>query len=246
MQMARSTLANGEMHDPTIKTVIPRHPYWVPYLFPFLYLVLALLCLRQWGTNRPWTRLDLFSGSFIVLSAFSALRHIQFKKTILRSREVLREASGASFDPTTVKWASLQSLAELAIFLDYGHWHLVPGLEKPILQGAGLGLSVLSIAWLFWANAILVEHFDRGLDDRELITRGPFRFIRHPRYAGLLGFKAGFALTFASAFGWMSVAVAVVLVRRRIQLEEDHLRSAFGQTYESYVRRTARMFPGFY
>ena len=50
----------------------------------------------------------------------------------------------------------------------------------------------------------------------------------------------------ASVLGWISLAVAVALVRRRIKLEENHLHGVFGQTYESYVRRTARMFPGFY
>lgn len=234
------------MDDSPAKTVAPRIPNSGAFLFTFLYLLLSLLCLRQWGTNRPWARLDVFSGSFLALSAFLALRQIQFKRTILRSREVLREASGTSYDPATVKWGSLQSLAELAVFLDYAHWHLVPSLEKPILQALGLGLSVLSIAWLLWADAILVKHFDHGLDNRELITHGPFRLVRHPRYAGLLGLKAGFALAFASVLGGISLAVAVVLVRRRIQLEEDHLRGVFGQKYESYVRRTARILPGFY
>ena len=174
------------------------------------------------------------------------LKQIQFKKSILQSREVLREASGTNYDPSTVKWGSLQSLAELAVFLDYAHWHLVPSLEKPVLQEVGLGLSVLAIVWLLWADAILVKHFDRGLDNRELITHGPFRLVRHPRYVGLLGLKAGFALAFASVLGWISLAVAVALVRRRIRLEENHLRGVFGQTYESYMRRTARMFPGLY
>ena len=180
------------------------------------------------------------------MSAFLALRQIRFKKRILRSREVLREASGAGYDPATVKWASLQSLAELSVFLDYAHWHLAPILEKPVLQEVGVGLCILSVVWLLWADTILVEHFDRGLDNRELITRGPFRVVRHPRYAGLLVLKAGFALTFASVLGWLSLAVAVALVRRRIRLEENHLRGVFGQTYEAYMRRTARMFPGFY
>jgi protein-S-isoprenylcysteine O-methyltransferase Ste14 len=234
------------MGDSLTKTLAPRETYWAAYLFPFLYPLLALLCLRQWGTNHPWARLDVFSGSFLALSAFLALRQIQFKRSILRSREVLREASGANCDPATVKWASLQSLSELAVFLDYAHWHLVPSLEKPVLQAVGLGLAVLSVVWLLWTDTILVKHFDRGLDNRELITRGPFRAIRHPRYAGLLGFKAGFALTFASVLGWLSLAVALAVVRRRIQLEENYLRGVFGQTYESYMQRTARMFPGFY
>jgi protein-S-isoprenylcysteine O-methyltransferase Ste14 len=234
------------MHDSTTKTATPGSPRWAAFLFPFFYLLLALLCLRQWGTNRPWARLDFFSGSFLAISAFVALRQVGFKKSILRSREVLREASGASFDPGTVKWASLQSLAELTVFLDYAHWHLVPILEKPVLQEVGLGLCILSVVWLLWADTFLVEHFDHGLDNRELITRGPFRVVRHPRYGGLLGLKAGFALTFASVLGWLSLAVAVMLVRRRIRLEENHLRGVFGQTYEDYARRTARMFPRFY
>lgn len=234
------------MDDSPTSAVTSWSPQWGAYLFPFLYLLLALLCLRQWGTNRPWSRLDVFSGGFLALSAFLALRQIQFKKSILQSREVLREASGASYDPATVKWGGLQALAELTVFLDYAHWHLIPNLEKPLLKEVGLGLSVLSIVWLLWSDAILVEHFSHGLGNRKLITRGPFRVVRHPRYAGLLGLKAGFALTFASVLGWLSLAVAVALVRRRIQLEENHLRGVFGQTYESYVRRTARIVPGFH
>ena len=237
-------MANGVRADPAARNVTPQASQWGPYLFPFLYLLLALLCLRQWGTDRPWARLDLFSGGFLALSVFLTLRQIRFKKRILQSREVLREASGASYDPATVKWGSLQALAELAVFLDYGHWHLVASLERPLLQAAGLSLSLLSVAWLLWADAILVKHFDRGLNNRELVTHGPFRIVRHPRYAGLLGLKASFALTFASVLGWISLAVAVVLVRRRIQLEENHLLGVFGQTYQSYMQRTARMFPG--
>ena len=244
--VAKSAVSVGPMNESPTKPAVVRGPYWAPFLFPFLYLLLALLCLRQWGTNRPWARLDPFSGSFLALSALLALKQIQFKKRILRSRDVLREASGASFDPATVKWGSLQMFAEFLVFLDYAHWHLVPSLEKPLLRGIGLGLSILSVIWLLWADTFLVQHFDRGLDRRELITRGPFRVVRHPRYAGLLGLKAGFALTFASVFGWISFAAAIALVRRRIQLEETHLRGVFGPAYESYAQHTARMIPGFY
>ena len=234
------------MDNSPTKTVTPRGPYWGAFLFPFLYLLLALLCLRRWGNSQPWARLDSFSGSFLGMSTLLALRQIRFKKSILRSREVLREASGASYDPATVKWASLQSLAELTVFLDYAHWHLAPILEKPVLREVGLGLCIFSVAWLLWVDTILVEHFDRGLDNRELVTRGPFGVVRHPRYAGLLILKASFALTFASVLGWVSLAVAVALVRRRIRLEENHLHGVFGQTYEAYVQRTARMLPGLY
>ena len=57
---AQSAPANGGMDDSATKTVTPESPYWGASLFPFLYLLLTLLCLRQWGTNRPWSRLDFF------------------------------------------------------------------------------------------------------------------------------------------------------------------------------------------
>jgi len=243
---AQSTLGEGTLDDSAIRTATPSNPHWAAALFPFFYLLLALLCLWHWGSNRPWSSLDRFSGTFLALNVFLTLKQIGFKKSILRSREVLREASGTSFDPATVKWASLQSLAELTVFLDYAHWHLVLMLKKPILQEAGLAVSILSVIWLVWADAILVEHFAHGLENRELVTRGPYGLVRHPRYAGLLGLKTGFALTFASILGWLSLVVAVMLTGRRIRLEEEHLRAVFGRPYEQYEQRTARMVPWLY
>jgi protein-S-isoprenylcysteine O-methyltransferase Ste14 len=78
------------------------------------------------------------------------------------------------------------------------------------------------------------------------MTTGPFRFIRHPRYAGFLLRKLAWPLLLASVIGWALFALWLALVIRRIRLEEDHMIRIFGNDYQAYTRRSARLFPALY
>jgi protein-S-isoprenylcysteine O-methyltransferase Ste14 len=78
------------------------------------------------------------------------------------------------------------------------------------------------------------------------MTTGPFAIVRHPRYAGLLLAKLGFSLLFANVFAWASLLATILLIRRRIRLEETHLREIFGPGYSRYTERTPRLLPGIY
>lgn len=137
-------------------------------------------------------------------------------------------------------------IAELVVFLDYGHWHLAPALENKVLQSAGLSLYILTLLWLRWTDAALIRHFNDARAVREVITEGPFRYIRHPRYAALIASRIAFALVFASLPGWILAAGWVVAVRSRILREEPHLKDMFGPEYETYASKTARLLPGIY
>ncbi len=79
-----------------------------------------------------------------------------------------------------------------------------------------------------------------------MIRDGPFRYVRHPRYAGILAIRVAFALVFASLIAWILVAAWLALFLRRIHLEERYLRTALGAHYAAYAERTARLFPGVY
>jgi protein-S-isoprenylcysteine O-methyltransferase Ste14 len=49
-----------------------------------------------------------------------------------------------------------------------------------------------------------------------------------------------------SVVAWVLGIGWVVLVARRIRLEERHLRSRYGERYDRYASRTARLVPGLY
>jgi protein-S-isoprenylcysteine O-methyltransferase Ste14 len=78
------------------------------------------------------------------------------------------------------------------------------------------------------------------------MNQGPYRFVRHPRYASAIAGKAAMALIFASLFGWLLMLAWGMLLLNKIALEEKHLRNLFGSNYESYAQTTARVIPGIY
>jgi protein-S-isoprenylcysteine O-methyltransferase Ste14 len=215
-------------------------------LFMLIYLTLMLACLRQWGTDAPWSRLNLISGAAIALSLLLGMEQLVFTGGLPKSADVKREAFGITFDPGMATWVIVLSICELSILIDYGHLHLVPSLERHTLQYIGLGLYVVAFALLRWTDAWLARHFQQMGEQRELMTGGPFRYLRHPRYAGLMISRIAFALSFASILGWLLVLGWLLIVLRRINLEEPHLKKIFGKDYEAYSQRTPRMLPGIY
>ena len=80
-------------------------------------------------------------------------------------------------------------------------------------------------------------------EDHELITRGPYRWIRNPLYAAGGLIFTGLGLIAASWFLVGGAALAMVLVRLRLPKEEAQLEDRFGQDYRDYVRRTGRFLP---
>ncbi|MEA2625030.1 MAG: hypothetical protein QOD06_1075 [Candidatus Binatota bacterium] len=84
-------------------------------------------------------------------------------------------------------------------------------------------------------------------DDHRLVDSGPYRWVRHPTYAGLLLVALGTALAFESAAAlaatmlvWLPITLA------RIGREEHILASRFGTAYDAFRRRTWRLLPGLY
>jgi protein-S-isoprenylcysteine O-methyltransferase Ste14 len=80
-------------------------------------------------------------------------------------------------------------------------------------------------------------------DDHELVTTGPYRWIRNPLYTAGALLLFGLGLVSAS---WVLGGVAVltiVAMRWRLTTEEAQLESRFGQKYRDYVARTGRFLP---
>ena len=80
-------------------------------------------------------------------------------------------------------------------------------------------------------------------DDHELITHGPYRWIRNPLYtAGGLIFT-GLGLVAASWLILGAAALIIPFIWLRLPKEEAELEARFGQEYRDYVSRTGRLLP---
>lgn len=133
-------------------------------------------------------------------------------------------------------------MGELLIFLDYGHWHTMPALRIPTLQSIGIAVYAAATATLLWTDTCLTRNFQYEPTESQLITKGPFTLVRHPRYASLVLGRLATSLIFASIFAWISMISLIFLYRRRIRLEEAHLLEKFGSDCASYRERTL-LFP---
>ena len=79
-----------------------------------------------------------------------------------------------------------------------------------------------------------------------LVTTGIYRTIRNPSYLGLLITAFGWALAFRSGLGLALAALNIPPLIARMRSEEKLLSANFGQEYENYRSRTARLIPGLY
>jgi protein-S-isoprenylcysteine O-methyltransferase Ste14 len=80
--------------------------------------------------------------------------------------------------------------------------------------------------------------------DQHLVRRGPYRFQRHPSYAGVLLALLGEATLFRSVMGLVLTAAVVVPVYvRRIRIEEAALVTAWGDTYRRYQTEVGALLP---
>jgi len=123
-----------------------------------------------------------------------------------------------------------------------------PELDPPEpLRWGGLVLVVLGIAFALWAIVTLGRHYDLELEihrDHELVRNGPYRFVRHPIYAGLGLHFAGACLATGNLVliaGTLLVTVPALYLRAKT--EERLLRERFGAAYDAYAREVGMLVP---
>ena len=114
------------------------------------------------------------------------------------------------------------------------------------LRYAGLILLIPGFVLMQMAEKYLDKQFSIEVTlqkDHKLIQSGPYKFIRHPRYLGILSFFLGISLTFRSLLGiLLTLALAGVLVWRVFK-EDALMKQEFGSEWEMYAKRSWRIIP---
>lgn len=210
------------------------------------YLLLAGICLMHWAPRHPWPQFDPFSGGYLLLRTVSSVYSLAAGVRAFRSPQVRQEWWATNSDPGFVQRTMILMALDLAVFLNYAHGHWWMVLETPTAQALGLALYAGAMTWQIWADAHLAKFFAAGPQPSEPMSTGPYRFVRHPRYAATLVGKVAFALIFANGLGWLMAIAWGALLLQKVELEEARLRTLFGRGYEGYQQTTAKLVPGIY
>lgn len=126
-----------------------------------------------------------------------------------------------------------------------GFFALSPRTATALVAVFGLGLA---LRW--WAILVLGRFFTVDVAiaaDHELVVRGPYRFVRHPSYSGMMLAFAALAATFQNWLSFVFVLVPISLgLAYRIRVEEHALVQGLGDAYRRYQKTTKRLIPGMY
>ena len=143
---------------------------------------------------------------------------------------------------TVVAWVRLRRSAP-GFFDSLGeHLRWQPGM---IAQWIGVGLCAGGVACAFWARFHLGRNWGTPMslrENHELVTTGPYRYVRHPIYAGFMLAMLGTALAIDIAWLALLVVYAVFFVFAA-RSEERTMLAQFPRQYPEYRRRTKMLIP---
>ena len=211
------------------------------------YGVMGLLLFWAAGT-LDWPDAWIYLTLMIVVSLVGGLWLVRRDPGLVRER----------LEPPIQKDQPLADKVVLSVFLVlFLGWQALMGLDAvryrwsfvpPWAQAIGALVLLVSL-WIgfrtlransFAAPVVKIQS-DRG---QAVISTGPYAYVRHPLYAGALGFMVGTSLLLGSLWGLGAVLVLALLLAVRILIEERTLRAGLAG-YNDYARRVRyRLIPG--
>lgn len=121
-------------------------------------------------------------------------------------------------------------------------------VRDPWLQAVGTSLTCLGVAVAIWARWSLGRNWSAEVSlkaDHQLIRSGPYAYVRHPIYGGLLLAVIGTALVVGEWRGLLAILIMAVGHVLKAKREEAVMTAAFGDQYEEHRRRTGFLLPRF-
>jgi protein-S-isoprenylcysteine O-methyltransferase Ste14 len=109
----------------------------------------------------------------------------------------------------------------------------------------GTAIFIFGVCYRLWAICTLGQYYShrvRTAAQHKIVVSGPYRFTRHPAYAGMIIANAGICIYF---FNWVTICVFLFMlvpaILLRIVIEE---RTLFGiEGYAEFAMKRKRLFP---
>ena len=146
---------------------------------------------------------------------------------------------------------TLQIMPILIIFLSpYFERHQVLTIsENNTIQFIGLVLVFIGFSLMNWSIMVLGKQFSINVtiqENHKLITNGPYKLIRHPRYLGIMLFLVGIPVIFLSVIPLILDVFLIGVLVWRISDEEKLMSQEFKEEWINYKKNTFSLIPYVY
>ena len=203
---------------------------------PVLALLLIYLGWRSAPTNLLGWFIALFGAAFLLGGALYLPRLIQAQPG------QPAEQNDLSF------WLILPGFLVVFYGAPLEYIYLPEWLPRTFgLQILGLVLLAAGIAMRVWARRAIGSLYSGHVQiqhQHRLVQSGPYRYVRHPGYAGFLILLLGLALGYSSLLGLGAVVLLFLPgIAYRIRVEETLLAIEYGEDFFTYTRHTRKLIP---
>jgi protein-S-isoprenylcysteine O-methyltransferase Ste14 len=182
--------------------------------------------------------IDIISGCWLVFVAIWVIGALSTKRTVYRETHAQR-----------LRYWVLLVIAYFLLM--YGHrlpyplnLRIIPHVAPAAWPAAVL--CVIGLAFACWARITLGRNWS-GLvtlkEGHELVERGPYRFVRHPIYTGILTMFFATALALGHLAGFAAVLLMFASFWIKLRDEEQLMIQQFPDRYAAYRRRAKRIIP---
>lgn len=204
----------------------------------FLLLgIIMLVLVRYWRIPSIWTEYPVNLDTVFVSFYVSWL----LAEAPIAKKDVNTEGKRTSDFASCQIYAFAQAFTFLSALWFPSVWH-APNFAHFV----GISMFLFGICFRLWAIRTLGQFYShrvRTVTQHRIVDSGPYLFIRHPAYAGMIIANAGVCIYFLN---WVTLCVflfalvpAIVL---RIAIEE---RLLFGiEGYSDFAKNRKRLFPG--
>lgn len=126
-------------------------------------------------------------------------------------------------------------------------WQNVLLVESTLLQAVSLIIYASGLVIRYWALIMLGSNFSRNVEvskEQELISHGPYRYVRHPSYTGLFLLVMAVPLFVGNllVFG-LAVALMYFVLNQRMKEEEGFMEDVMGERYIQWKNERYKLLP---
>lgn len=117
---------------------------------------------------------------------------------------------------------------------------------SPVRAGLAVAVSYAGLAIAIWARTTLGRNWSARPElkqNHELVTGGPYAYVRHPIYTGLLVMFAAVPLFWPTTTTLILLLVVAVGIQLKLSYEERLMAGAFPEQWPAYRARTKRVIP---
>lgn len=187
-----------------------------------------------------WIAVALFVGS-LGMSAWHRRRARRLTGTIRRGREPPLLIAGR----LAVALPLFGGVLAYLVYPPSIDWASIPA--PTWVRWAGVGIGLATAPMLYWVLRTLGANISETVltkEEHELVTTGPYRWVRHPLYSAGIALFSSVGLMAANGFVLVWTLGALVSVRLVvIPREEAELIQTFGEDYRRYREGTGALVP---